>query len=140
VETDLDLCARIYGEQASARRAFAQFAQLVDEAARGGDPQALAILERAADELVQCVIAVRRALAVPDDVTIPVSHSGGVLQGSALTLEAFRALLGRADRPFEYRVPRYPPEIGAALYAARLAGRPLGDAALSILSQSGPLS
>jgi len=140
VATDLDLCARIYGEQASARRAFAQFAQLVDEAARTGDPQALAILERAADELVQCVVAVRRTLAVPDDVTIPVSHSGGVLQGSAFTLEAFRSLLARSDRPFEYRVPRYPPEIGAALYAARLAGTPLSDAALSILSQSGALS
>jgi len=139
VTTDLDLCARIYGEQAGARRAFAQFAQLVDEAARGGDPQALAILERAADELVQCVVAVRRALDVPDHTTIPVSHTGGVLQGSALTLEAFRSLLARTDRPFEYRVPRFPPEIGAALYAARLAGKPLGDAALVTLSQSGSL-
>jgi hypothetical protein len=44
-------------------------------------------------------------------------------------------LVGIAALPARYRVtsPRYAPAIGAALYAATLAGVPLGDAALRAL-------
>jgi hypothetical protein len=40
-------------------------------------------------------------------------------------LQAFRAALAHAHPPFEYFEPRYQPDIGAALYAARFAGRRL---------------
>jgi hypothetical protein len=52
LDVDLDLCARIYGVGANSRRAFAQFAPLVHEAALAGDAQSRAIIRRAADELV----------------------------------------------------------------------------------------
>jgi N-acetylglucosamine kinase-like BadF-type ATPase len=130
ITLDLDLCALVYAENANTRSAFAQFAPLVHEAARAGDPQAAAIFERAAEELFQCVDATRRTLQVPDQVALPVSHSGGVLQGASLMLEALRRAIAKAPGRFEYRAPQHAPEIGAALYAARLVGVSLGKQAL----------
>ncbi|HEX7012009.1 MAG TPA: BadF/BadG/BcrA/BcrD ATPase family protein [Steroidobacteraceae bacterium] len=125
LKVDLDLCAQVYGEGISARSAFAAFAPLVHEAAQAGDTQAADIFRRGADELLQCVQAVRRSLQVPDDVALPVSNTGGVFQGGGLMLDAFRAALAKAHPPFAYQEPRYQPDIGAALYAARLVGRQL---------------
>lgn len=125
ITVDLDLCARVYGEGVSPRSAFAAFAPLVHEAARAGDAQAAEIFRRGVDELVQCVQAVRRSLQVPDDEVLPVSNTGGVFQGGALMLDAFRAALLHAHPPFAHREPQYQPDIGAALYAARLVGRRL---------------
>jgi N-acetylglucosamine kinase-like BadF-type ATPase len=122
ISADLDLCARVYGEGASERGSFARFAPLVHRAAQAGDAQAAAIFRRGAEELLQCIRAVRRSLQVPDDVALPVSHSGGVFEGAILLLEAFRAALADANPRLEYRIPRYRPEVGAALYAARLVG------------------
>ncbi|HEY0941191.1 MAG TPA: BadF/BadG/BcrA/BcrD ATPase family protein [Steroidobacter sp.] len=135
IAADLDLCARIYGESGSVRSVFAQFAVLVHEAAQAGDARAAAIFDRAAQELVECVIAVRRSLAVPESVVLPVSHSGGVFNGAALTCNAFRAALEAANHGFEYRTPLYSPELGAALYAARLAKQPLDETALATLRE-----
>lgn len=132
---DLDLCARIYGESASVRRVFAQFAVLVHEAAEAGDQQAAAIFDRAAEELVECVAAVRRSLAVPPGFVMPVSHTGGVFNGAARTCDAFRSALEAANLDFEYRAPLFPPEVGAALYAAQLAAQPLNDTELDALRQ-----
>ena len=134
IKIDLDLCSRVYGELASARRVFAQFAPLIHEAALAGDTQTAAIFQRAADELVECVVATRRSLAVPDTYVLPVSHSGGVFNGATLLLNAFRAALIAAPLPLEYRSPQYPPEIGAALYAAQLSGSPLSGSALRALA------
>ena len=131
--TDLDLCARIYGEHANTRGAFARFAQLIHEAADAGDAQARAIFVRAAQELAACVLAVRLAIAVPEHVVLPVSYSGGAFAGSSVLVEAFRAALTAMRPAFELRAPRFPPVIGAALYAARLAGAALDDQALATL-------
>ncbi|WP_129645618.1 N-acetylglucosamine kinase [Peristeroidobacter agariperforans] len=132
---DLDLCSRIYGESGSVRRVFAQFATLVHEAAQAGDGQALAIFDRGTKELVECVIAVRRALAVPEEAVIPVSHSGGVFNGTTFLRDAFRSALDGAGQGFQYRTPVYAPDIGAALYAAQLASRPLDESAKQTLRQ-----
>lgn len=125
IAVDLDLCARVYGEGVSSRSAFAAFAPLVHEAAQAGDAQAAELFRRGADELVQCARAVRRSLQVPDNIVLPVSNTGGVFQGGALMLDAFRAALRHAHPAFAYCEPQYQPDIGAALYAARLTGRPL---------------
>src|SRR5262249_12638590 len=84
----LDLCAQVDGEGVSGRSSFAGFAPLVHEAAQAGDAQAAEIFRRGADELVQCVRAVRRLLQVPDDVVLPVSNTGGVFQNGGLMLDA----------------------------------------------------
>lgn len=132
---DLFLCARIYGARADRRDAFAQFARLVHEAAEAGDTAAGAIFARGARELVDCVLAVRRALGAPDAAVLPVSHSGGVFNNAASMVAAFRAGLAASSARFEYRAPQFPPAVGAALYAARLAGQALSPAALERLQQ-----
>jgi len=135
IESDLDLCARIYGESTHTRGAFAQFARLVHDAAESGDGQARAIFERAADELVATVLAVRRSLQVPETVVLPVSYSGGVFTGSPTLIGAFNNALAAVPSAFDCRAPLYPPVIGAALYAARHAGMPLSDDALTHLRE-----
>lgn len=135
IKTDSDICGYIYGAGSDRRRAFAQFAPLVHEAAQAGDGQAADIFRRAAEELVDCVLATRRSLAVPQALVLPVSHSGGVFSGASLLVNEFRDALAAAELPFEHRLPQYPPAVGAALYAARLAGMPLDEAALQYLRQ-----
>jgi N-acetylglucosamine kinase-like BadF-type ATPase len=122
ISADLDLCARVYGVEVNARSAFAQFAPLVHDAARQGDRQAVSIFHRAAAELIGCVLATRRSLQVPDDVLVAVSHTGSVLDGATILLDAFRRGVATAQLPLEYRAPKHSPDIGAALYAARLSG------------------
>jgi N-acetylglucosamine kinase-like BadF-type ATPase len=133
LDVDLDLCARIYGVGANSRRAFAQFAPLVHEAALAGDAQSRAIIRRAADELVAAAAAVRSALAVPDSVEVPVSWSGGAFSGSALLVGDFRDALATQRPACRYVHPRFPPMIGASLQAARLCGVTWSDAALATL-------
>jgi len=133
LEHDLDLCARVYGETANTRGAFAQFARLVHEAAEGGDGQARAIFLRAADELAATVIAVRAALGVPAQVALPVSYTGGAFSGSAWLVDAFKLALDASHARYEFRAPLFPPVVGVAMYAARLAGTPLRDSALENL-------
>jgi len=122
ISVDLDLCARIYGVEVNARSAFAQFAPLVHDAAREGDKQAVAIFHRAAEELIACVFATRRSLQIPDEKSVPVSHTGSVLEGATILLDAFKRSVNSAPLPFEYRTPKHSPDIGAAMYAARLSG------------------
>jgi N-acetylglucosamine kinase-like BadF-type ATPase len=133
IDNDLDLCARIYGEAANTRGAFAQFARLVHEAALSGDLQAREIFTRAGEELANTVFAVRRALAVPQSIVVPVSYSGGAFAGAQVLVDAFTSALTALPAAFDCRAPLYPPVVGAALYAARLAGAPLPSDALANL-------
>ena len=137
IGNDLDLCAHIYGVHANRRNAFAQFARLVDEASQAGDAAAGAIFARGVKELIDCVAAVRRGLSTPEDAVVAVSHSGGVFDNVPAMVAAFRDGLAACAQPYEYRPPRFPPVIGAALYAARLHGRPLGSAAIDRLRMHG---
>jgi N-acetylglucosamine kinase-like BadF-type ATPase len=133
IREDLDVCARIYGERADRRGAFAQFARLVHEAAEGGDTAAAGIFARGAQELVGCVAAVRRALDVPPQARVAVSHTGGVFENAPAIVAYFRSALAGDPEPYEYREPRFAPAVGAALYAARAAEAPLSDAAVARL-------
>jgi N-acetylglucosamine kinase-like BadF-type ATPase len=135
ITIDLDLCSRIYADSGSVRRVFAQFAVLVHEAAQAGDAQAMAIFDRATKELVECVAAVRRSLAVPDGEVIPVSHSGGVFNGATFSRDAFRSALESAQLGLQYHAPLYTPDLGAALYAAQLAAQPLDVTTMQTLGQ-----
>jgi N-acetylglucosamine kinase-like BadF-type ATPase len=133
LDVDLHLGARIHRSQADRRDAFARFALLVHQAAAAGDTEAASIFVRGAEELIKCVVAVRRALEVPASAVLPVSHSGGVFQHAQAMVDAFRTSLAAAPFPFEYRAPQLPPAAGAALYAARIAGTGLPSDAVQRL-------
>lgn len=133
LQEDLDLCAAIYGKSAAQRSQLAQLSKLVSDAANAGDAAARALFEQAAQELAEIVDATRNQLNVPPHVELAVSYSGGVFQLRDLLLRPLEATL--RSRAHKYRVlpTRLPPDAGAALYAAKLSGTPLGAASIAAL-------
>lgn len=132
---DLDICAAVYGPPPMTRSAIAALAPLVAQAAHAGDEKARSLFAAAALELAAVVHAVRDRLAVPAPHTLPVSYSGGMFQFADLLMDPFRAALNHSGRAYEFTPPRLSPEAGAVLYAARLAGTPLGASALAELQR-----
>jgi N-acetylglucosamine kinase-like BadF-type ATPase len=133
---DLDVCAAVYGPPPLTRSEFAALAPLVARAARAGDGAAYGIFETAARELAAIVHAVRDALAVPQQTLLPVSYSGGMFQLDNLLMPLLRAALETGGRQYEFAKPRLSPSAGAALYAAKLAARPLTPEALTELTRT----
>jgi N-acetylglucosamine kinase-like BadF-type ATPase len=125
---DLDLCARVLNNHS--RDSVAAVAQLVTRAAQEGDAAAIRIFDSAANELAAVADAVRLALDFAADEIVPVSYSGGVFHAGALILDPFAHYLAQRCTRFELRAPVLPPSIGAAIYAAKLAGSPFSSAAL----------
>ncbi|MEH6663773.1 MAG: BadF/BadG/BcrA/BcrD ATPase family protein [Brevundimonas sp.] len=123
--TDLDLCARIYSRGAPQRDRIAAVSRLVARAAANGDQTARRIFTEAGHELAEIVDSIRRRLAYPPGECVALSYSGGVFQSGDLILEPFRQRLSACSADYQLISPRYSPAIGAAIYAARLAGAPL---------------
>lgn len=121
LERDLDLCAHVYGGDAGTRTALARLASLVADAAQAGDAAALRIYAEAGNELARIAIALREALAFAPGEPVPVSYSGGAFNAGDLLLAPFRDALRAANAGFDLRAPLHEPQVGAALYAMRLA-------------------
>jgi N-acetylglucosamine kinase-like BadF-type ATPase len=121
LEHDLDICARVYGEQASTRGELARLSLVVAEAARRGDDAALRIYAQAGRELALIVDALRIALQFEPQEPIPVSYSGGAYSVGDLLMQPFVAALHELSPNFEVRTPLHEPHYGAALYACKLA-------------------
>jgi N-acetylglucosamine kinase-like BadF-type ATPase len=132
LEADIDLVGLVLDSWRGARQQVGALAPVVGTAARAGDRCAQAILTAAAAELAELADATRRRLGFGPGEIVPVSYSGGIFAMPEVR-DAF--LAGIDALPASYRVstPRYSPAIGAALWAATLAGLPLGDAALRAL-------
>jgi N-acetylglucosamine kinase-like BadF-type ATPase len=126
---DLDVCAAINGS--AARSELAQIARLATAAAQAGDMQARELLARAGDELAALAAGVARSLGIAGPQAVPVSYSGGVFAAGELVLGPLRSALARRLPGAVLERPRFGPELGAALHAARLGGRPLPPAALA---------
>ncbi len=119
---DLDLAGLINDPASAARTALAQLSRLIAAAAAAGDAACLDLYGRAGLELASLVRATRAQLSVPDSVPLAVSYSGGVFSTGALLVEPFGAALATAGTAWRLQAPRFSPVMGAALYAARLAG------------------
>ena len=119
--------------RAAGRSQIATLAPLVSRAAHAGDVQIMTLFFRAADELAKIVHAVYDRLDIPVGARVNVSHSGGMFSERELLLEPFLANLSRDTRRYRVVSPRLPPVAGAALYAAKLSGAPLGAAAIGRL-------
>jgi N-acetylglucosamine kinase-like BadF-type ATPase len=131
---DLDLCAYVYGDLGAQRSRVAQLARVVAEAAHAGDLQAAAIFEAAGAELAAMVDAVRAAVGADGDAAMPVSYSGGLFGAGSPLPAAFARALEQRPGAYVLTPPRLAPVLGAALYAARQAGRPLDAAAVARLA------
>jgi N-acetylglucosamine kinase-like BadF-type ATPase len=132
LDADIDLVGLVLHRWRGARRHIAALAPVVREAARAGDRRAQDILTAAAAELVALVDATRRRLGFGPGEVVPVSYSGGIFAMPEV-LDGFLAGLDALAAHYRVSTPRYAPAIGAALYAATLAGTPLDDAALRAL-------
>ena len=113
-----DLLHRFYTPEFPRSR-VATFARLVDEEAARGDPTAIMILRRAAEELALIAAAVRQTLFAPGEPA-QVAYIGGVFRSRTL-LEHFRALVER-EAGNHVGPPLYGPAAGALLEAYRAAG------------------
>ncbi|MBW8794973.1 MAG: N-acetylglucosamine kinase [Streptomyces sp.] len=133
--TDLEVIDVVLNRWQGHRSEIASLSPLVVEAAGLGDTQAAAVLTEAGRELALLVDSARRRLAFAAAEPVPVSYSGGVFR-SAAVLDAFTAQLGGSTARYELRRPLFEPVVGAALYAAKLAGAPLDTAALAALRSS----
>lgn len=122
LEHDLDICARVYGDQASTRGELARLSLVVAEAARRGDDAALGIYAQAGRELALIVDALRNALQFAPQEPVPVSYSGGAYSVGDLLMQPFVEALHALSPNFAVRVPLHEPHYGAALYASKLAG------------------
>jgi N-acetylglucosamine kinase-like BadF-type ATPase len=134
--SDLDLCAAIHGKDIAQRSQFAQLSRLVTAAAADGDEAALGLFADAARELADLADAVRRQLQIPTDTSIPVSCSGGMFQPGNLLREPLESELRRRSARYRFIEPRLPPEVGAAIQAARLHGTPLSSDSLRALAKN----
>lgn len=124
LQTDFDICTYVYGEHASSRGELAQLSQLVASAAQAGDAEAIGIFAQAGEELARIALAVRVALRFEPEEVALVSGSGGAFNTGHLLSKPFREALHATRHPFDFLKPVHEPHIGAALYAARLAGSP----------------
>jgi N-acetylglucosamine kinase-like BadF-type ATPase len=129
---DLDLCGKVNGS--AQRSELAQLARLATAAASAGDAQARQLLVRAGDELALLAAGTARNLGVAAGTEVDVSYSGGVFAADELVLGPLQAALTRRLPGAVLKRPRFGPDLGAALYAARLAGQPLSAQALDRLS------
>jgi N-acetylglucosamine kinase-like BadF-type ATPase len=116
LDADIDVCAKIMGENGMERDGIASLARIVAEAAAAGDPAATAIHDTAAEELVAMAQALRAELGFAPDEAVPLSWSGGVLTNDASVRSRLQARLHAAGS-YELVKPRHSPAHGAALYA-----------------------
>lgn len=137
VQNDLDLVGVVHNDWHGRRTAIADLSKTVVQATELGDEVAREILRDACNELMQIIEATGIELGYTAGETIPLSYSGGMFSAAPM-LEIFQATLGTHSLRYELRSPILGPGIGAALYAAKTAGHPLSDRALSNLKQLQP--
>lgn len=136
LETDLDLCAAIYGKDIAERSQFAQLSKVVTAAATEGDQAALGLFESAARELADIVDAVRGRLQIPAAVDVSVSTSGGLFRPGNGLRERLDSELQRRSTQYRFVAALFPPHVGAAIQAARLNGTPLSAKSLEELARA----
>ena len=135
VNSDFDVIDVIVNRWGGQRRDVASLSAVVVDAAAQGDSCAMTVLSDAADELVLTVDACRSQLNFAQGEAVPVSYSGGVFSAN-MVLQKFIDKLTDKSAEYEVRTPLYPPVLGAALNAARLAGTPLTAPALKRLQST----
>jgi N-acetylglucosamine kinase-like BadF-type ATPase len=129
---DLDVVDVVLNRWQGGRSEIATLSRVVVKAAETGDEYAARILSEAADELARLVDTTRRILDFGPGEKVPVSYSGGVFRVRSI-VEGFGSALESFHDGYDLRKPLYSPVIGAAIYAARLAGEPLDTETLGRL-------
>lgn len=130
LERDLDLIAIL----TTKRNEIAQLAQVVFEAAKLGDKNALELYKEAAYEHSLTVKAIIEQLDFPEDEPIRVSYSGGVFKSGELILDPLREFLSSENVALQ--TPRLQPISGACLYALKASGVEVTEEIIENLAKS----
>lgn len=104
------------------RANLAKMQEILLQAARAGDCSAQKLYEDAARELADTVYAVYKRLSFED--TVFISYSGGVFRSGKILLQPFTRMLENRISDCRIVPPKYTPEDGALIAAARLIGYP----------------
>jgi N-acetylglucosamine kinase-like BadF-type ATPase len=123
LENDLDLSGLLTGVENAGRTDIAVVSKLVAKAAELGDIQSVDIFRSAANELALIVDAVGQALSFDSQQIVPVSYSGGVFESGGIILEPLRQALEKSSQRYALTKPKFPPNMGAAMYAQKLSQR-----------------
>lgn len=99
---------------------IARYGKLVVEAAKSGDAVAITILDSAAAELGECVLAVARKLSMLEEA-FPVAYVGGAFHAGELLIEPMKRVIMASAPKASLMKPRYTPVEGAAQMAMRAA-------------------
>ncbi|WP_426369275.1 N-acetylglucosamine kinase [Pseudocolwellia sp. HL-MZ7] len=130
---DLDICGVVLNQWQASRSKIAQLSVIVADAALAGDTTALAIFDKAAQELTLIIESTRKQLGYKEDEEVIVSYSGGVFNAKDLILKPLNKYLSEAVGCFTLVKPKYQPVIGSALYAAKLNGHQFSSDDLTAL-------
>jgi glucosamine kinase len=103
------------------RDGISRLAPLVVAEAERGDKVALAIVTTAGEELALTALSVIRQLHEPGE-PVTVAKTGGVFSAGAVIQDPFHATLEAGWPGAAARAPRFPPVVGATIFAARAAG------------------
>lgn len=112
--------AVVYSERFT-RDGISQLAPLVVQAAADGDPVAARIVTWAGTELALTALSVIKRLFEPGE-RVSVAITGGVFGAGEAILGPFRATLAEQWPGATPHSPRFPPAVGAVIFAARAAG------------------
>lgn len=121
LDDDLALVDVVLNHWSGDRSQIAALAPIVLESALAGDIEATAITDSAANALVDLVETTARRLGFEPGQRVPVSYTGGLFRAPIFT-DRFQRRMARCERNVDLRQPLHTPVVGAALYAARLAG------------------
>lgn len=136
VTSDLDIVQVVVDRWQGQRSAIADLSKTVVEAEAQGDAVAAGILADACGELAAIVETTRVELGFGVHHLVPVSYSGGMFSAEVIR-HGFEHALMALNPNYDLRPPLFSPVVGAALYAAQRAGRPLSEKAFALLqSQS----
>jgi N-acetylglucosamine kinase-like BadF-type ATPase len=121
-----DIVHRLYVTGMS-RPEIAALAPVVIEAARVGDPVALALIQRGTQDLADCVLAVAKHLGMTAGVCELVLV-GGLFRAGGIYIEPLqKAVLERLPH-CHITLPELPPTLGACLLALQQLGITIDDA------------
>ncbi|WP_342805482.1 BadF/BadG/BcrA/BcrD ATPase family protein [Alteromonas sp. M12] len=132
---DLDMSALVLTKWQGSRGKIAQISTLVFEAALEGDLLAKQIFSDAGKQLAEIVEGTRKALQFSSDEEVKVSFSGGAFSASDIITKPFSEALQGFSDTYHIQRPEFPPDIGAAIYAAKLSGKALSAVALERLKK-----
>lgn len=130
---DLDVCSLVVNKWQGSRSKIAGLSSVVTAAAKEADPVAVRIYESAARELALMVKALEDRLGFEKGKPIATTYSGGVFKSGEVILSPFREALLEISPDSVLKEPEYSPDVGAALYAAKLNHHRFPDGSLEKL-------